>query len=95
MNKEIFKNLIQKQSYAWLLLRVLDFLIETDEKEVSFVMCRSFENILLNNFQVIIFERMAKNCFKVNILSKKYAEIYIFQYKNNNIFLSKYTSFTL
>ena len=52
----------------WLLLRLLDFLIETDEKEVSFVMCRSFENILLNNFQVIIFETITKTWFKVNIL---------------------------
>ena len=34
------------------------------------VMYKSFEKLLLNNFQVIIFERMAKNCFKVNILSK-------------------------
>ena len=52
----------------WLLLRLLDFLIETDEKEVSFVMWRSFENILLNNFQVIIFETITKTWFKVNIL---------------------------
>ena len=29
------------------------------------------------------------------IYYQKYAEIYVFQYKNNNIFLSKYTSFTL
>ena len=28
------------------------------------------------------------------IYYQKYAEIYVFQYKNNNIFLSKYTSFT-
>ena len=34
------------------------------------VMNKSFEKLLSNNFQVIIFERMAKNCFKVNILSK-------------------------
>ena len=30
------------------------------------VMHKSFENLLSNNFQVIIFERMAKNYFKVN-----------------------------
>ena len=34
------------------------------------VMYKSFEKLLSNNFQVIICERMAKNCFKVNILSK-------------------------
>ena len=34
------------------------------------VMHKSFENLLSNNFQVIIFERIAKNCFNVNILSK-------------------------
>ena len=34
------------------------------------VMNKSFEKLLSNNFQVIIFERMAKNCFKVNVLSK-------------------------
>ena len=28
------------------------------------------------------------------IYYQKYAEIYVFQYKNNNIFLSKHTSFT-
>ena len=30
------------------------------------VMYKSFEKLLSNNFQVIIFERMAKNYFKVN-----------------------------
>ena len=30
------------------------------------VMNKSFEKLLSNNFQVIIFERMAKNYFKVN-----------------------------
>ena len=34
------------------------------------VMNKSFEKLLSNNFQVIIFERMAKNYFKVNILYK-------------------------
>ena len=34
------------------------------------VMNKSFEKLLLNNFQVIIFERKAKNYFKVNILYK-------------------------
>ena len=29
------------------------------------------------------------------IYYQKYAEIYVFQYKSNNIFLSKYTSFIL
>ena len=29
------------------------------------------------------------------IYYQKYAEICVFQYKNNNIFLSKYTSFAL
>ena len=40
------------------------------KKNSSFVIYKSFENLSLNNFQVIIFERMAKNCFKVNTLSK-------------------------
>ena len=34
------------------------------------VMNKSFEKLLSNNFQVIIFERMAKKYFKVNILYK-------------------------
>ncbi len=34
------------------------------------VMNKSFEKLLSNNFQVIIFERIAKSCFKVIILSK-------------------------
>ena len=36
------------------------------------VMNKSFEKLLSNNFQVIIFERMAKNYFKMNILYKIY-----------------------
>ena len=39
------------------------------KKNSSFVIYKSFEELSLNNFQVIIFERMAKNCFKENILS--------------------------
>ena len=38
--------------------------------DATTVMNKSFEKLLSNNFQVIIFERMAKNCFKVNVLSK-------------------------
>ena len=38
--------------------------------DATFVMNKSFEKLLSNNFQVIIFERMAKNYFKVNILYK-------------------------
>ena len=38
--------------------------------DANSVMNKSFEKLLSNNFQVIIFEIMAKNCFKVNILSK-------------------------
>ena len=56
------------------------------KKNSSFVIYKSFENLSLNNFQVIIFERMAKNCFKVTYY-QKFAEIYDFQWKNN-IFLS-------
>ena len=55
----------------WLILRYK--LMKKNSENLlsnSFVMCRSFENILLNNFQVIFFERMTKNYFKVNILSK-------------------------
>ena len=40
------------------------------KKNSSIVIYKSFENILSNSFQVIIFERISKNCFKVNILSK-------------------------
>ena len=40
------------------------------KKNSSFVIYKSFENSLLNSFQVIIFERISKNCFKVNKLSK-------------------------
>ena len=40
------------------------------KKNSYFVIYKSFENLSLNNFQVIFFERIAKNCFKVNILSK-------------------------
>ena len=50
-------------------------------------MCKSFENKLSNKFQVIAFERMAKNCFKV-IYYEKYAEIYALLYKKY-IFISK------
>ena len=39
------------------------------QNKCHFVIYKSFEKLSLNNFQVIIFERMAKNCFKVNILS--------------------------
>ena len=38
--------------------------------DATFVMDKSFEKLLSNNFQVIIFERMAKNYFKVNVLYK-------------------------
>ena len=38
--------------------------------DATSVMNKSFEKLLSNNFQVIIFERMAKNYFKVNILYK-------------------------
>ena len=40
------------------------------KKNSYFVIYKSFENLSLNNFQVITFETMAKNCFKVNLLSK-------------------------
>ena len=38
------------------------------QNKCHFVIYKSFEKLSLNNFQVIIFERMAKNGFKVNIL---------------------------
>ena len=38
------------------------------KKNSYFVIYKSFENLSLNNFQVIDFERMSKNCLKVNIL---------------------------
>ena len=50
------------------------------------VMNKSFEKLLSNNFQVIIFERMAKIASKW-IYYQKFAENYDFQWKNN-IFLS-------
>ena len=34
--------------------------------DATSVMNKSFQKLLSNNFQVIIFERMAKNYFKVN-----------------------------
>ena len=57
------------------------------KKNSSFVIFKSFENLTLNNFQVINFERMAKNCFVVNILSKKFAEMFDFQWKQNDMFV--------
>ena len=57
------------------------------KKNSYFVIYKSFENLSLNNFQVIHFERIAKNCFKVNILSKICQNICFSIKKNNNILL--------
>ena len=59
--------------------------------DATSVMNKSFEKLLSNNFQVIIFERMAKNYFKMNILYKIYWNL-CFPYKYNNILLSKHIS---
>ena len=55
------------------------------------VMNKSFEKLLSNNFQVIIFERMAKNCFKVNTLSKICQNLCFSIKKSNNILLFMHT----
>ena len=54
------------------------------KKNSYFVIYKSFENLSLNNFQVIFFERIAKKCFKVNILSKICWNLLFSIKKNNN-----------
>ena len=73
-------------SYIALNTQFVTSLFVTQNK-CHFVIYKSFEKLSLNNFQVIIFERMVKNCFKESILPKICWNIY-FSMKKNNIFIS-------
>ena len=73
---------------SWILTLIEKREIQSDEKEFTFVICKNFDILLSNNFQVIVFERMAKNCFKENILSNICWNILMFFNEKNNIIIS-------
>ena len=50
------------QVYQNQILEISSKGLTADEKEFTFVMNKSLENLLLQKVQVIVLERMAKNC---------------------------------